>query len=63
MLGYTRDELIGMAASQIVAGEEVRQIEPALEAIKSKIAYNREWRFRRKDGTLFSAEVMATADA
>jgi PAS domain S-box-containing protein len=60
MLGYTRDELVGMHASDIVVPEEVAHIDPALSAIKSTANYNREWLFRRKDGTTFPADVMAT---
>jgi PAS domain S-box-containing protein len=60
MLGYTRDDLIGMHGSDIVAPEEIRNIEPALELIKAKTDYNREWRFRRQDGSVFTAEVIAT---
>jgi PAS domain S-box-containing protein len=60
MLGYAREELITMGAQDIIQPEEERQIETALTAIHGRSDYNREWRFRRKDGTLFEAEVMAT---
>jgi PAS domain S-box-containing protein len=60
MLGYTREELIGLHASDIVVQEEVQHIGPALTAIKSGPDYHREWRFRRKDGSTFPAEVIAT---
>jgi PAS domain S-box-containing protein len=60
MLGYTRDELIGLHASDIVAPAELGHIGPALNVIKSKSGYHREWQFRRKDGSLFEAEVIAT---
>ncbi len=60
MLGYTRDELIGLHASDIVAVSEVPHIEPAIDAIRSTADYHREWIFRRKDGTTFSADVIAT---
>lgn len=61
MLGYTRKELVGMHASDIVAPEEVPEIGTALGIIKSEAEYNREWRFKRKDGSLFPGEVMATS--
>jgi light-regulated signal transduction histidine kinase (bacteriophytochrome) len=32
-----------------------------LSAIKAKANYHREWQFRRKDGSVFAAEVIATA--
>lgn len=60
MLGYAREELITMGAQDIIQPEEERQIETALTAIHAKSHYNREWRFRRKDGSLFEAEVTAT---
>jgi PAS domain S-box-containing protein len=60
MLGYTRDELIGLHASKIVAPTEIPQIEPALSTIKAKSDYNREWQFRRKDGSVFAGDVHAT---
>ena len=60
MLGYARDELIGLHASDIVAPAEIQNIAPALSEIKSRPDYHREWQFRRKDGSMFPAEVIAT---
>jgi PAS domain S-box-containing protein len=60
MLGYTRDELIGLHASDIVAEREIEHVAPALETIKATSDYQREWIMRRKDGTEFEAEVIAT---
>ena len=60
MLGYKRDELIGLHASDIVVQSEIQHIEPALDVIKAKSEYHREWMFRRKDGSAFEAEVIAT---
>jgi len=60
MLGYSRSELIGMRASQVVAPEELPNIEPALDAIQSTADYHREWTFQRKDGSTFPAAVNAT---
>ena len=31
-----------------------------MSAIKAKADYHREWQFRRKDGSVFAAEVIAT---
>jgi PAS domain S-box-containing protein len=61
MLGYTRQEFIGLHASDIVVAEETVHIAPALAQIKAGSDYHREWLFRRKDGTTFAAEVIATA--
>jgi len=60
MLGYGRDELIGLHASDIVVESEIPHIDQALGVIESKADYQREWQFRRKDGSAFAAEVIAT---
>ena len=60
MLGYTRDELIGMHASRIVVESEFQHIGAARDTIHAGSEYNREWQFRRKDGSVFAAEVIAT---
>jgi diguanylate cyclase (GGDEF)-like protein/PAS domain S-box-containing protein len=60
MLGYTHDELVGLHASDIVDQSEILHIGPALNNIKAKSEHSREWQFRRKDGSVFSAQVNAT---
>ncbi len=60
MLGYTRGELIGLHASDIVAPTEIEHIGTALGVLKGKSDYQREWLFRRKDGSTFPADVIAT---
>ncbi|MHB1334061.1 MAG: bifunctional diguanylate cyclase/phosphodiesterase, partial [Sulfuriferula sp.] len=60
MLGYTRDEVIGLHAANVVSASELQHIEPALSIIKARSDYQREWQFRRKDGSIFAAEVTAT---
>ena len=60
MLGYARDELVGLHAADIVAPGEIQRIGEALSTIKARDDYHREWQFRRKDGSLFPAEVLAT---
>ncbi len=60
MLGYTREELVGLHSSDIVVPEEISCIATALSAINSQPDYHREWQFRRKDGSIFPAEVIAT---
>ena len=59
-LGYTRDELIGLQGSDIVAPSQIQEIAPALSEIKAKSDYHREWQLRRKDNSIFSADVIAT---
>ncbi|HEY4132741.1 MAG TPA: PAS domain S-box protein, partial [Gemmatimonadaceae bacterium] len=60
MLGYEREELIGLDASHIVTPAEREYITPALETIRGRLDYHREWIFRRKDGSTFPVEVIAS---
>ena len=60
MLGYKRDELIGLPSSRIVAETEFDHIAPALREIQTNSPYHWEWHFRRKDDSTFDAEVIAT---
>jgi light-regulated signal transduction histidine kinase (bacteriophytochrome) len=52
--------MIGLHASDIVSNTEIRHIGPALSEINGKSDHHREWQFRRKDGSAFEAEVIAT---
>lgn len=60
MLGYSRDEMIGLHAPDVVTETEFRHIAPALRTITTTSDYHREWRFKRKDGSVFSADVIST---
>ncbi|HEX7261948.1 MAG TPA: PAS domain S-box protein [Luteolibacter sp.] len=60
MLGRSREEMVGLHASQIMIQSEIRHIAPAVHEIQSKSDYKREWQFQRKDGSTFPAEVIAT---
>ncbi|MGV3517161.1 PAS domain S-box protein [Luteitalea sp.] len=60
MLGYARDELVGLHATDIVAADEVAHIDTALADIQTPDGHRREWRFRRKDGSTFLGDVVAT---
>jgi two-component system, cell cycle sensor histidine kinase and response regulator CckA len=61
MLGYSYRELVGLNASDIVTQPQIPQIRAALDTITTNRDYRREWQFRRKDGSVFPAEVIATA--
>ena len=60
MFGYTAEEFIGLHANDILVPAEAARLPPALDLIKSGGNYQREWEFRRKDGSTFQAEVIAT---
>ncbi|HEV7926129.1 MAG TPA: PAS domain S-box protein, partial [Verrucomicrobiae bacterium] len=60
MLGYSHAELVGLYAKDIVAQAEIPHIRAALDEIKGESDHHREWHFRRKDGSVFPAEVIAT---
>ncbi len=58
MLGYTHEELVGLHASNIVTLVEAGSAVLTLRGTKENRITSREWQFRRKDGSVFSAEVM-----
>jgi len=60
MLGYTHGELVGRQAADIVVPTEIQHVDPALREIYTGAGHHREWQFRRKDGSAFAAEVIAT---
>jgi len=60
MLGYGRDELVGLHASDIVVASGIENVEPASGATRSDSESAREWTFRRKDGSTFPAEVITS---
>jgi PAS domain S-box-containing protein len=61
MLGYSRDELIGLSAADIVTGDEASHISAAMTSIADHAEYRREWQFLSKSAKVVSADVMATA--
>jgi PAS domain S-box-containing protein len=60
MFGYSREEFIGLQASDIVVPGEMPQVPVAIDRIKRGDTYHREWQFRRKDASIFAADVIAT---
>ena len=60
MLGRTLDELVRLHSSDIVAPEDLSEIQPAIDEIYASEGHNRVWRFLRADGTPFEADVIAT---
>ena len=60
MLGYTREEVMGLSIGHFLAPGEVARVAPALARISAGEVMRDEWQLRRKNGTLFPGEVSAT---
>lgn len=60
MLGYTRSELIGLHASDILDPREIQRVGPTLQTLHQQNQHHEEWNFRRKNGSTFPAEVIVT---
>lgn len=58
MLGYSREELLRMSIPDVVSGEEIPRVRPEVERLAGGGLVRSEWRFRRKDGSVFIGEVM-----
>ncbi|GJL74791.1 EAL domain-containing protein [Nitrosomonas sp.] len=59
MLGYSRNELIDLHTADIIEQMKDGNTDSTLQAINAKMNDQQEWRFRRKDGTHFTADIMA----
>jgi PAS domain S-box-containing protein len=57
MLGYTRDELLGLSIADVIMPEEIPRIEHEVARFADNAVITSEWKFRRKDGSSFPGEV------
>lgn len=57
MLGYSRDEIIGMTIEDIILPEEVRRLSEEINRFANGSVVRSEWQFRRKEGSSFFGEV------
>ncbi|MEQ1604169.1 MAG: PAS domain S-box protein [Pyrinomonadaceae bacterium] len=60
MLGYTREDFIGLHATNIFVPREVPHLGETLFGLNTDLEYYQEWQYRRKDGSTFPGEVIAT---
>jgi two-component system cell cycle sensor histidine kinase/response regulator CckA len=59
MLGYTRQDLLGLSIADIVAPAERSRIAKEMARFADGIAVKSEWQFLRKNGSTFFGEVNA----
>ena len=57
MLGYTRDEVLHLSIHDVVVPEEKPSVEEERIHLVQAGSILNEWRFRRKDGSIFYGEV------
>lgn len=57
MLGYTREEVLQLSIPDIVAEEETMRIAPEVARFAAGATVLSEWKFRRKDGSVFPGEI------
>jgi len=57
MLGYTRDEMLQLSIPDIVLAEEAPRVVREMRRFEGGVTIRSEWKFRRKDGSIFPGEV------
>ena len=57
MLGYSREEILGMSMVDVLAPDEATRIHRELARLRGGSPAKSEWRFRRKDGSILPVEV------
>ena len=57
MLGYSREEMLARSIPDVLEPDEEPRIDPEIALIAGGQAVRSEWRFRRKDGSVFVGEV------
>ena len=63
MFGFTREELLGMSIFDVLAPEEAEHLAQLVGTLAAGEVNAGEWHSRRKDGTMFLAEVGVTVMA
>jgi PAS domain S-box-containing protein len=57
MLGYSREEIIHMKIHDIITPDEYDRVEPSILELHNKRTTRANWKFQRKDKTVFVGEV------
>ena len=60
MLGYSREEILKMSIRDLVVQEDINRVVPEISRLQGEDSVISEWRFRRKDGSIFYGEVNGT---
>ena len=60
MLGYSRDEVLARTIPDVLEPDEWFRIAPEIARCADGQVMRSEWRFRRKDGTVFVGEITAS---
>ena len=56
MLGYSREEVLARSIADVLEPDEAPRIEPEIVLLAGGQTVRSEWRFRRKDGSVFFGE-------
>jgi len=59
LLGYSLEEIKKLRPVDIVAQVEVEKVASAIDTIKSEAELAQEWQLKRKDNSIFTAEVIS----
>lgn len=59
MLGFSRDQVIGVKAFELVARSELEKLQAAVREFDASERYYGKWQLCRADGSTFPAEVLA----
>ncbi|HEU4617806.1 MAG TPA: PAS domain S-box protein [Gammaproteobacteria bacterium] len=60
LLGYTRDELVGMTIMDLIPAQDLGRLADAKAQLMRGATHVAEWRLRRKDGSWVPVEVSAS---
>jgi len=58
LLGYARDEIRSLTITDVLATEEIGRIAPEVARLEGGGVVTTEWRFKRKDGSIFDGLLL-----